>query len=426
MARNTTKTKLEKMVSKLPIANHKGRQRIDTNLYYDFNRDSYYYCLGKDENRKNKWHTEKDPIKMELYIKDIEKIGSSEAIKKSTYFQEITVSEYLLSFIEHHCITLAKSTQTYYRTCFNRITSKDIGIGDIRFSELTVDDVKTYLKRRMNKSAFSTMQKDYNFLNMAVEQAVKERKLSYNPVPAAEIKLGSHAKENEKPSEKIEFYTAEQASRITSVCLTHLSKDNKFHNEDPNNIYAWGILISLWTGMRRSEVLGLKFSDIKRHKNGNRYFKLINGRTIECEGTNVDLLKTKNAYRNCAFTPEIETLISHIEQLYKKDRHKSDYSDNGFIIAYSNGTIPNVSSYTKGCKKFLESNGIENVLNFHALRHTFATLLINSKNIKPYELYKLMGHSNFSTTEKYYIGDDDSVDFGHLDTINKIISKKEA
>ena len=80
MARSTTKTKLEKMVAKLPIAKHKGRPRIDTNLYYDFKRDSYYYCLGKDENRNNKWYIEKDPVAMEQFISDIEKIGGNESI----------------------------------------------------------------------------------------------------------------------------------------------------------------------------------------------------------------------------------------------------------------------------------------------------------------------------------------------------------
>lgn len=424
MARNTTKSKLEKLVAKLPAAQHTGRKKIDTNLYYDFNSNRYYYCLGKDKDRKNKWHSEKDPVKMELYLKDIEKLGSSETLKKSLYFNSVTVEEYLSQFLTHHCSKLAKSTQTYYRTCSNRITDEDIGIGEILVSELTVDNVKEYLHRRMNASAFSTMQKDYHFLNMAIEQAVKERKLSYNPVPAAEIQLGTHAKEDEDTSNKIEFYPAEQASKITSICLSHLTKDNKFHNEDPNNIYAWGILISLWTGMRRGEVLGLKFSNIHTMPNGKRYFKLEKARTLECNGVELSGLKNKNSKRNCAFSKEIDILIDFIEAKYNQDKTKAGFSDDGFIIAYSDGSLPNVSAFTKGCKDFLKENGIDNPLNFHALRHTFATLLINSKKVTPYQLYRLMGHSSFRTTEKYYIGKDDFVDFSHLKAIDKIIAKK--
>lgn len=425
MARNTTKTKLEKMVSKLPIAKHKGRQRIDTNLYYDFNRDSYYYCLGKDENRKNKWHTEKDPVAMEQFISDIEKIGGNESIKKSLYFNNSTLEEYLTVYIDHHCLELEESTKKSYISAMKRICDEDIGIGDKIMSSINVDDIKNYLLERREISSPTTTKKDYHLLNMAFTQAIIERKLSYNPVPAAEIKEGAHSKTRQKPKANIKKYSAEEASRITQICLANLTKNNKYNNEDPNNVYAWGILISLWTGMRRSELLGLKFHDIFTHESGKRYFSLTNARTIECKGATVSLLKTENSARNCSFTPEIEQLVQFIEERYEHDKCKPDYVDNKFIIAYSDGSVPNVSAFTKGCKTFLQENGIEKPLHFHCLRHTFRTLLINSKKIKPYDLYKLMGHSNFSTTERYYIGKDDYVDFDHLDIIDKIVKKQK-
>ena len=107
---------------------------------------------------------------------------------------------------------------------------------------------------------------------MAFTQAIKERKLSYNPVPAAEIKEGAHSKTRQKPKANIKYYSEDEARHITQICLANLTKNNKYNNEDPNNIYAWGILISLWTGMRRSELLGLKFHDIFTHESGKRYF----------------------------------------------------------------------------------------------------------------------------------------------------------
>ena len=85
------KSKLEQLVSKVPILERNGRKRIDTNLYFDFNSSVYYYFLGKDKDRKNKWYSEKDPIAMELYISDIEKIGRTESLKKSLYFSDTTI-----------------------------------------------------------------------------------------------------------------------------------------------------------------------------------------------------------------------------------------------------------------------------------------------------------------------------------------------
>lgn len=415
------KSKLEQLVSKVPILERNGRKRIDTNLYFDFNSSVYYYFLGKDKDRKNKWYSEKDPIAMELYISDIEKIGRTESLKKSLYFSDTTIEEYLSVFIEHHCLELEESTKKSYISAMKRICDEDFGIGDKVMSSVTVDDIKTYLLERRLISSPTTTKKDFHLLNMAFTQAIEERKISYNPVPAAKIQEGSHSKTRQKPKANIKYYSAEEAKSITDICLSHLTKNNRYNNEDPNNIYAWGILISLWTGMRRSELLGLKFHDIFTHESGKRYFSLTNARTIECKGATVSLLKTENSARNCSFTPEIERLMQFIEERYEQDKCKPGYVDNKFIIAYSDGSVPNVSSYTKGCKLFLQENGIEKPLHFHCLRHTFRSLLIKSKKIRPYDLYKLMGHSNFSTTERYYIGKDDYVDFDHLDIIKNIV-----
>ena len=51
-------------------------------------------------------------------------------------------------------------------------------------------------------------------------------------------------------------------------------------------------------------------------------------------------------------------------------------------------------------KKYLREVGLNDKLNFHSLRHTFATLLIE-QSASIYELQKLLGHYDIKTTQMY-------------------------
>lgn len=416
------KSKYEKLLSKLPAHERKGRRTIANNVSYDFNKQRYYYLLGKDENRNNKYKSFKDPHDLELFVKDFEKTGNK---KQSYYFTKTTTEEYLSQFLEKHTEQLTLATRKYYNSAFKRVCNNTFGIGDKCFSDVNVDDIKNYLTERQKVSSIATTKKDYEFLKMAFNQAVIERKLSYNPVPAAKINFGNHAQEKLKAKNNIAFYNVDEYRQIIKICMGNLTKDNKFHNEDPNNIYSWATVIALDTGMRRAEVLGLKFSDIKTLPNGKRYFALKESRTIECKNAATSLLKTTESERACVFTDTLEVLISYIEKRYKEDRKKENYTDNGFIIAYSNGDIPNPSSFTKGYKKFLAENGISKVLDFKDLRHTFATILNSTGVITPVVLKELMGHTRFSTTENYYIGKKMRITLDHTTVFSEIMKKAD-
>ena len=51
-------------------------------------------------------------------------------------------------------------------------------------------------------------------------------------------------------------------------------------------------------------------------------------------------------------------------------------------------------------KKIIKQAGINQQLNFHSLRHTFASWLVQA-GVSIYEVSKLLGHSNIRTTEIY-------------------------
>lgn len=54
----------------------------------------------------------------------------------------------------------------------------------------------------------------------------------------------------------------------------------------------------------------------------------------------------------------------------------------------------------KNYKKFVLKAGINPKLNFHSLRHTFASWLVQ-RGVSIYHVSKLLGHADIKTTEIY-------------------------
>ncbi|MEG2193151.1 MAG: hypothetical protein RRX95_07755, partial [Oscillospiraceae bacterium] len=50
MPRPRKKTKIEKILEKLPLEKRHGRQSIAPKLSFDFNKGTYYFFTGKKEN----------------------------------------------------------------------------------------------------------------------------------------------------------------------------------------------------------------------------------------------------------------------------------------------------------------------------------------------------------------------------------------
>ena len=143
------------------------------------------------------------------------------------------------------------------------------------------------------------------------------------------------------------------------------------------NLYSL-ILIGLHTGMRPGEIFALRGKDVDFLKH------------------RISILNTKTGKpRTVKMTPEVETvLIGRIVPSKESERIFS-------------GKIPN-----EELKELCRCARIP-VLTFHGLRHTFATLALDS-GWSPRNVAKVLGHNKVSTTLDYYwqsINDDLEVEF---------------
>ena len=133
-----------------------------------------------------------------------------------------------------------------------------------------------------------------------------------------------------------------------------------------NDIVKRASLFSCLTGLRKSDILTLRWEHIEAFPNGGL---CIRKRT---EKTKADMLNpiSQEAYELCG-----EPSVGPI-----------------FNVTYD--------EIRRGIKKWLADAGIKKHITFHCFRHTYATLLITNGN-DVYTVSKMLTHRNVATTQIY-------------------------
>lgn len=157
----------------------------------------------------------------------------------------------------------------------------------------------------------------------------------------------------------------------------------------------FGILLSLNTGMRIGEICALKWSDIDLD-NAILYVNSTVSR-IKCEEGSrsvsqlvIDKPKTKSSIREI---PLVSRILEPLMILYKQ--RNSEY------VISSGASFVSPRTFEYRFHTVLKKCGIPSV-NFHALRHTFATRCIEY-GVDVKSLSEILGHANVSITLNTYV-----------------------
>ena len=166
------------------------------------------------------------------------------------------------------------------------------------------------------------------------------------------------------------------------------------------------ILAAAFYGLRRSEVIGLKWSAIDFDRkticiNHTVVQTTLNGRTkiIQKDGT-----KTVSSCRTLPLVPSFEKLLCKVKETQIQNRqycgtaYCKDYLDYTCVDPVGHLLRPNF--VTQHFSLLLERNGLKKI-RFHDLRHSCASLLYaNGIGLK--EIQEWLGHSDVGTTSNVY------------------------
>lgn len=275
-------------------------------------------------------------------------------------FNHITLKEY----IERYYIPFQKNAkkETNYRHILGQL---NIIIGydftDKAVNTITENDIINFfnlLKKDRNISQ-ATINRYRSLLNHIFNCAIKDRVVNHNPV-----KYIKRYKEKSRDR----ALNSNEIKALLQAC-----------RQSRNQELYYIVLVAIYTGMRYSNIVNMKRSNIK----GNVY--------------QLDGNETKSGKE--------QLIYLHQDLMNELNKHMQDFNrDNIFI------TKRVKRSFKTACNKA----GIEN-FRFHDLRRTFATTLLYSDvNIKT--IQNMLGHSSIMMTERYLANDSKK----ELDAINKL------
>lgn len=274
--------------------------------------------------------------------------------------QNIMLSDYLQQLIKGN--VFAKSTRTMMLALYNHIELYKTA--EIKISLIDANWIRGFLsylkndahnrnsKRKVKPLCQNTIFQLFLVFGFVFAQAQRDAIITRNPIKEL------NSKERPKQENDVrEFLTLEEVSRLIKTPY----KDEQV---------KCAFLLSVFTGLRWSDIKLLKWEDLHEDENG-KYFRV----TMK-----------KTAKPICVYLSDIGTK-------YLPTRTKSN--DNGLVF-----TLPNNTRINAHVRRWCKEAEITKQVSFHVARHTFATIMLN--NGTPLEVVsKMLGHKKLSTTEIY-------------------------
>ena len=183
------------------------------------------------------------------------------------------------------------------------------------------------------------------------------------------------------------------------------------------------VILGAFYGLRRSEVVGLKWDAIDFKQKTITIRHTVTQVTLDGKRKIIqkDRTKTKSSYRSLPLIPPFEELLYRLKAKQEVNRkmcgkgYCNDFKE--YIYVNEIGELIKPGYVTQHFPLVLKKNGLRKI-RFHDLRHSCTSLLYaNGVSLK--EIQELLGHSYISTTLNIYT----HLDFSSkIDSANAIIS----
>ena len=310
------------------------------------------------------------------------------------------VEDYLLEWLDNHRVHIAHNTAVdYERYIRNRMIPffKPMGL---TVKEVTGDEINEFYQA-MLKSGLkgATVQRYHAVLHLAFKSAVKRKIIPSNPVDQADRPKSQQFIGN--------YYNADEIKHLLEVA----------HDDE---LYIV-IMMAAYYGLRRSEVLGLKWSAIDFTSKQVHVRHKVLDEDGEPEG--YDVMKTKSSYRTLPLLPQIEEELlrekARQEELKSvmKNAYSREYEE--YICVDALGMLFRPAYVSSHFDVLLKRNGLRKI-RFHDLRHSVASLLLSNK-VPMKMIQDWLGHSDMGTTANIYSHIDSASKMESAETIGKAL-----
>lgn len=349
-------------------------------------RQNYFAVLNAyDDNgkRKLKWIDTGIPVKgnnkrkADAKLKELLVLYDENNVDLS---KDILVVDFFKTWLEALKHSIAPTTYDAYKITLKAHLIPYFEPKKLKVRDITPAHIQQYVSHKMKKLSANTVREHLANISKCLDSAVRQNLIAFNPVARID-----------KPK-KVKFTGAKHYNEKQIEQLFECSKD------DPLEIVNF---LTVFYGLRRSEVLGLKWSAIDLENNTL---------TIQHTVVKVDKIthmedSTKND-SSYSVMPLPEIVKSRLlkwkdEQDRRKLLQPNDYVENGYVCTQMNGSLIKPNYVTQHFKLLLEKNGMP-LIRFHDLRHSSAGYLKHLKfDLKDIQTW--LRHSDIQTTMNIYM-----------------------
>jgi integrase len=175
---------------------------------------------------------------------------------------------------------------------------------------------------------------------------------------------------------------------------------HRFLEESQGTRFAHVFDFAISTGMRRSEICGLRWDAV--HLDSGRLEVKATLQRLRGHGLVTGTPKTERSCRNIALAPETVELLRDVRgaQILAKMELGPLWQDTGFVFTHPNGTPLIPDQITQEFAAVIKRFDVPH-LTFHGLRHAFATMGMQA-GINPKVVSEALGHSSVAITLDLY------------------------
>lgn len=338
-----------------------------------------WFGTGLDDNRANrKKANELKEERLEEFRKNYQYMERKES--------QMLFGDFLTQWLERARPNLQVSTYSTYKMQVDKIATY-FNERNIKLLDLKPLDIANFYSN-LQKSGKTVQLCEHYHVNIrrALQTALKAGIIPFNPADRID--------RPKSPKHIASYYNKKQLEQLFEIL------------DESEDSYGYIFKITAYYGLRRSEVLGIKWKNIDFENN----VIILNHTVVQTRLNGKSIIVAKDRMKNQSSLRSLP-LLSNIKELLLKEKEKQEKNKKLYGESYENkyseylcvddlGYRINPDTLSSHFQLVLQKNDLPRI-KFHELRHSCASLLLEA-GVNMKEIQEWLGHSTYNTTADIY------------------------